>query len=244
MSVYYVNDHLINEEVANTGIWNDSESFDRIMITTTPMATRKNEDGKFESFTRVICAHNCSKNPVANTRISSVQHEGTRSPRITIRTSSDTRYDSDVFVVALPYDGLIIPFEHDTEALQIFKSMILKSEQFSIEHGDKKYKRVAYFVVRPNYNFIGSDDWYQEESNLKVTFAQSNRTRENQDENSLKWTLRHVTVRFGTNGLYEISEEEETVPYESLNPEDLRKAAICTVVKPTILDDSGNRVRK
>lgn len=241
MSVYYVNDHLINEEMSSTGAWND-EAFNRIMITTTPMAARKGESGKFESFTRVICAHNCSLNPTANTRISSVQHQGAKSPRITIRTSSDTRYDSDVFVVALPYDGLIMPFEYDFDAIQIFKSLILKSEQMSIEHEDRKYKRVAYFVVRPNYNYLGNDEWYKVP--LTVTFAQSNRTRENQESDNLKWTLRHVTIKFGANGLYEITEEDETVPYDQVNPEDLRNAPICRVVSPTILDDNGNRVKR
>lgn len=246
MSLYYVNDHLITEEITGNSNWpqNNGEAYNRIMIKTTPMATKKNEDGKFESFTRPICAHNCSLTSAANTRISTVQNQGAKTPRVTIRTSSDTRFDSDIFVVAIPYDGLIVPMQdQNTEALQIFKSLILRSEQFSIEHEDKKYKRVAYFVVRPNYNFLGNDGWYSEESNLKVTFAQSNRSRENQNEEDLTWTFTTVTVRFGENGQFELSSKVETAPYSSFNPDDMRSVPICTLVKPTILDANGNRTK-
>ena len=246
MSLYYVNDHLIVEENMGQSNWaqNNGEAYTRIMIKTTPMATKRNEETKkFESISRPICAHNCSLMSTANTRISSVQRVGTKAPRVTIRTSSDTRYDSDIFVVAIPYDGLIMPMaSQNTEALQIFKCLILKSDQFSIEHEDKKYKRVAYFVVRPNYNFMGHDGWYSDDANLVVSFAQSNRTRENQSESELSWNIRTVTIRFGENGQYEIKTNEEEAPYSSINPEDLRHGAICKIVEPTMLDEDGRRM--
>lgn len=243
MALFYVNDHLISEEITGNNSWpNTNETYNRIMLKTTPMATRKVEGGKgFEPFSRNICAHNCSLLSNANTRISSTINEGAFVPRITIRTSSDTHHDSDIFLVALPYDGLIVPFEHDEKKLQIYKTMIVKSEQHSIEHLDRKYKRVIYLVVRPYYGGLGNDGWY--DADLKITFAQSNKAREG-DAGST-WNFKHTTVRFGENGMYDIQVEEETAPYDAINPDDLRNQPICKLVEPTqITNNGGNNYRK
>lgn len=236
MSLYYVNDHLITEEKQSDNTWPSGEAYERFMIRTTPMATRKTDDGKkFESYTRPICAYHSSLDPMANTRISSVKVPDKNAARITIRSSLNTRYDSDVFIVALPYEGLIVPMKnHDDQALQIYKTMILKSDQMSIEHEDRKYKRVAYFVVRPNYNAIGVDGWYSQDADLEVTFAHSNKTRKDQDTSNNEWTFKTVRVHFGTNGQYEITSEETKAPYDSFNPDDVHNVPICKLVQPTV----------
>lgn len=247
MSLFYVNDHLITEDIIGQNTWpQNNEVYNRIMIKTTPMATRKNEEtGKLENFTRPICAHNCSLVSASNTRISSVQSEGAKTPRVTVRTSTDTRYDSDIFIVALPYDGLIIPMSHhNTDALQIFKTLIIKSEQFSIEHMDKKYKRCIYFIARPNYNFMGHDGWYTDEANLEITFAQSNKSKDGQNVAEAVWKYTTVTIKFGENGQYDISSKEETAPYDTLNPDDLKGVPVCKLVKPTMLNADGSRKQK
>lgn len=237
MSLYYVNDHLITEEVISEGTWpqNDNECYKRVMIKTTAEAMKRLDDGTFEPLSRVICAHNCSTMPQANTRISSTIKDGAFAPKITVRTSSDTRYNSDIFVVALPYDGMIKPIVHDENSLQIFKSVILKSDKFSIKHEDANYKRVAYFVVRPHHGHLGNDGWYDDSCNLVVTFAQSNRSRDNQSPEEMSWTFKTVTVRFGEAGKYEITSESETAPYDSFNPDDIKSAKICALVEPTKL---------
>lgn len=238
MSIHYVNEHLITEEIISEGVWSQTgEQYKRIMIKTTPDAVVKREDGTYVSDSRPICAHNCSVLPNANTRISSTIKEGAFAPKITIRTSSDTRFNSDIFIVALPYDGMIKPFTHDTSALQIFKSVIRKSDKFTINHEDHQYRRVAYFIVRPHHDHLGNDGWYGPECDLVLTFAQSNRTRNNQPESELNWTFKTVRVNFGANGMYEITSSEETAPYDTFNPDDIRTAPICELVQPTLLHD-------
>lgn len=245
MSLYYINDHLISEEVVSEGSWaqNSGEKYKRIMIRTTPAAVRKNEDGKFESFTRPICAHNCSDQVnMANTRISSVVTAGeeNRAPRITIRTSTDTRYDSDVFIIAIPYEGVIQPFRHNTEALAIYKTSILRSDRFSIEDESGRYRRVLYLVCRPDYKFLQEDDWYADACNLQITFAHSNLPRGHKpgDEANAKWVLRTAKIRFGSNGKYELTYEDGEMPYESLNFDDFRNAPICELVPPVSIESS------
>jgi hypothetical protein len=209
------------------------------MIKTTEDAVRKLEDGSFEPNIRTICAHNCSLVPTAYTRISSTIRDGAFAPKITIRTSTDTRYNSDIFVVALPYDGMIKPFTHNTNALNIFKSLIVKSDKFSIKHEDHTYRRCAYFIVRPHHDWLGNDGWYGPDCDLVLTFAQSNRNKATQSDEELQWTFKTVRVRFGENGKYEITSTEETAPYDTFNPEDIKSAPICELVAPTQLHDDG-----
>ena len=239
MALYFVNDNLIQEELAGDSSWPTGETYKRYMIRSAPFIKRQ-EDGETVEMTRPICAHNCSDDPRALTRITTVKHEDARTPKVTVRTSADTRYDSDIFVVAIPYDGMIKPIEHDEKALSIFKCVMVKSDRMSIPHEDRKYKRVVYLVVRPNYQYLGNDGWYGDECNLSITFAQSNRTRDNQSEEESKWTFKTVTVKFGANGQYDITSVEEEAPYDTFNPEDTREMPICHLVKPTIISEDGN----
>ena len=236
MSLYYVNEHLIHEEVTDDKSWPNGENYKRIMIRTTDQLVKANEDGEVQNFSKPICAHNCSLNPTSNTRISSTYTEGEtkRNARVTVRTSSDTRYNSDIFIVALPYEGMVQPFTHDEEALQIYKSLIVKSDKFSIENGDKKYRRCAYFIVKPNHTHLGNDGWYDQACNLKLTFARSDRPKKGQT-GPVKWIFTETTVRFGTDGKYEVTENVTEGDENSFDPESIRSAPICKIVEPTAL---------
>lgn len=250
MPLYYVNDHLITEKVIvpeHPLSWDQGsfkEPYDRILIQTTPQATRKTEDGKLESFTRTICAHNCASGTSnALTRISSVQHANSKIHHVTVRTSSDTRHDSDVFVVAIPYNGMIVPMTNqNTDALRIYKYLMLRSEQFNIEHEDANYRRVAYFVVCPKYTYVDSDGWYTDEASLKLTFVQSNRGAKTPAKD-MHWTFTNVTVRFGPYGSYKIDYDTNVVPYDSFSLDSINKTPICKTVEPTVLSEDGRPIR-
>lgn len=244
MSLYYVNANLIAEDENVThGTWaQTNEAYDRTMIRTTPEVLRKKEDGTFEPFSRILCAHNCSTIPSANSRISSTIREGDHAPRITIRTSSDTRYNSDIFIVAIPYEGIIMPFEHNEDALAIYRATFVKSDKFSVNHENKTYRRVAYFVVKPDFKYLGSDGIYGEECKLKVTFAQSSKTRK--DEKPEKWELTTVTVEFGADGAFEISSEKSEIGYDEFDPETIRGKGVCKIVEPHKVDGGNNRGKK
>ena len=239
MALYFVNDHLIQEEIVGDGTWPSAETYKRYMIRSANFL-KKGDGNSMEEQSRPICAHNCSDSVGANTRISTVIHEGARSPKITVRTSCDTRYDSDIFVVAIPYDGLIKPVVHDEKALSIFKCVMIKSDKMSIQHEDRKYKRVAYFVVRPDYNYLGEDGKYAPDCDLVVTFAQSNRISRNQAESDSHWTFKTVRVSFGSNGIYDITSTEETAPYDTFNPDDVKGSPICSLVEPILIKDDDN----
>lgn len=240
MALYYVNDSLITDEMVGESSWPSGETYKRYMIRSIPFL-KKMDDGSMIEQTRPICAHNCSDDPSSKTRVISVIHEGARTPKVTVRTSTDTRYESDIFVVAIPYDGLIKPIDHDEKALSIFKTLMIKSDRMSIAFEDRKYKRVAYFVCRPDYRELGQDGWYSDACSLKVTFAQSNKTHNDQPDEEVHWTFKTVTVRFGADGMYEISSAEEIAPFDTFNPDDIKSVPICNVVQPTVISENDQQ---
>ena len=241
--VYYVNDHLIQDEVVNEGSWSRdgvAEPYKKVIINAAAGAVKRQEDGSFAKITRTICAHNVSLNSDAKTRIVNIIPDGAEDKvRVSIRTSSTNRYDSDVFVVAIPYDGMVLPME-DAPGLNVFRTMILKSDQTSIESEDHKYRRVIYFVVSPHVP-TESDGWYPSECDLVVKTARSNVSKNNTETENSTWTVITHTVRFGEAGTFEILKDEEVVPYTQINPNDLRNVKICNLVPPIRFGENGHK---
>ena len=111
MPIFYVNENLISEELQHTSTWQKTgEEYERWMIKTNGLE-RRTQDGSFERAERVICVHNLGKIPGDRTRVVATKFEGEEQypAKVTVRTSSDTRYDTDVFIVAIPYDGIVLP---------------------------------------------------------------------------------------------------------------------------------------
>lgn len=232
--VYYVNDHLISEETLDKELsWyknGSAEPYKRIIIGTCNVSKRE-EDGSFTTTSRTVCAHNCSDNNSAKTRISNIIPDGAGDKvRVSIRTSVSNKYDNDVFIVALPYDGLVLPVE-SADGLGIFRSMILRSDRMDIEHEDHKYRRALYLVVSPKFAPC-ADGWYPKECNLVVKTIRSNVGRKEEPTPDSYWVVTSHTVRFGTSGQFEITKEEEQVPYTSIVPENFRNTPLCKLVEP------------
>lgn len=240
--LYYVNDHLIQDEVASEGTWtntkdNTEEAYKRILITTAANAVKREEDGSFVPTSRTICAHMCSLDPKAKTRIANIIPTDSTITRVSIRTSIKNKYDNDAFVVAIPYDGMIIPMDQK-DALSIYRFMILKSDKVSIEHEDRKYRRCIYFVVSPREQ-AGADEWYPDDCNLVVKTVRSNLARGAEPDENTVWTITTHTVRFGLNGTFEITHTTEDVPFDTIDASQLRDAELCHVMPP--VNFTGNR---
>lgn len=244
MGIYYINDHLIVDEFQKDGTWpnNDNEAYKRIALKTANGAIRRNEDGTTSPVSRILAIHNCSEDPSAKTRISSTAtEEHPNSPRINIRTSSDTQYDSDIFIAAIPYEGMVLPMTNiDDNALAIYRALILKSDRMSIEHEDRKYKRVMYLICRPHHDFLNGE-WYESCCDLNFTTVRSNKSRDNQDPSSVTWTFTNHHIKFGTNGVYDYTfDVEENLPNDSFAPMSIKNSTICQCVKPKVYPQNGD----
>lgn len=243
--VFYVNQHLIDDEVTGSSSWTTrdgiTEEFDRVAIKTAGGATRV-VDGKPVPTNIIICRHSVAHEPDAKTRIRNLMSEDGQ-VRTRIQTSVVNKYDDDIFVVALPYDGLVVPMENKPDDLAVWRYVIQKSSSMNIEHNDRKYRRVLYLVVSPR-GTPDADGWYPEECNLVVSTIKSNLSkdaRESGDLGNAKWTVTTNTVRFGATGAFEISTETETVPYDVYaHVADNVRAAVVDTIPPLPPKGEGN----
>lgn len=239
MAIFYVNENLISEELQHTSTWQKTgEEYERWMIKTNGLE-RRTQDGSFERAERVICVHNLGKIPGDRTRVVATKFEGEEQypAKVTVRTSSDTRYDTDVFVVAIPYDGIVMP-TIGGETLDVYKFAIIKSDRLSFQTAeDRKYRRCIYAVVAPDAQNISEEGFYPSSCDLVIRTAVSNYTPQQGEPDPVKnhWTVRTQRVRFGPNGAYDIEYSEEIVDYNAIDPNELHKAKICDLVEPVIL---------
>lgn len=235
--VYFINEHLIQDEIQSENTWEKNghtEEYKRCLIKSNGAVVKK--DGSFVPSDRTLCVHNRGTSPNDKTRIISTINEGDPAARarVTIRTSADTRYDTDVFVLAIPYDGLILPVE-GAENLMVYRTMIMKSDKATFEHEDRKYKRCLYMVVSPKFSEKGENGWYNESCNLVVKTIQSNKPRDAEPTGDESWFITIHTIKFGVDGLYEYEISSEEVPYGAIDPDSLHKIKICETVEPTAL---------
>ena len=235
--VYFVNEHLIQDEIQSESTWDKGghkEDYQRCLIKSNGAVAKK--DGSFVSADRALCVHNRGSSPAAKTRIISTVMNPDERPRVTIRTAADTRYDTDVFVLAIPYDGLIIPIESEDE-LMIYRAMIMKSDKATFEHEDRKYKRCLYLVVSPKFSEKGENGWYNDNCDLVVKTIHSNKPRYAEPTCDESWFVSVHHIKFGTDGLYDYEVSKEELPYGAIDPDALHKARICKTVEPTLIKD-------
>lgn len=233
--LHFINEHLFQDEIQSENTWEKnghSEQYQRCLIKSNGAVAKK--DGSFVNADRTLCVHNKGTSPVDKTRIISTIMEGDTRSRVTIRTSEDTRYDTDVFAVAIPYDGLIIPIE-DAPELLIYRAMIMKSDKATFEHEDRKYKRCLYLIVSPKFAEKGENGWYSESCDLVVKTIQSNKPRNADPTGDETWFVTIHHIKFADEGMFEYTIEKEQLPYGAIDPDELHKARICEVVEPQLL---------
>ena len=214
--LFYINPHLIADEVTGSQRYTSksgiTEDFDRVAVKTAGGATKLVE-GKHVPSEIIICRHSISNEPGAKTRVYNATSEDGKI-RTRIQTSLTNKYDDDVFVLALPYDGLIVPMEQpDRDVMSIWRYVVQKSSTMNIEHNDHKYRRVLYMVVSPR-GTVDADGWYSDNRNLVIKTIKSNLGKNQEPNENPVWTVTIHTIRFGEGGAYDIHTETETVPYD------------------------------
>lgn len=231
--ISYVNEHLFDVVLTGNGIWSNSgENYERFAIKTSDMVVQSRDGSDSVPSQRILAMYNDAGN--GNTRIVSTRGGEHNALRVTVRRSSDTKYDSDVFMVAIPFSGFVVPIT-ESEHLDIFKGTVMRSDQY-IDHIDgERYKKILYAVVRP-FHKVCNNGVYDDSADFVVQFAQSNKTRKDQDTSKLKWKMRTVRVKFMTNGGYHITNETIEVPFDQFDPEKIKGNNLFPIVEPRVFD--------
>lgn len=95
-----------------------------------------------------------------NIRIWSHLYNG--KPIVKINASDENKFDTDVYMVAIPFNGIIKPIEKSFD-FRIFRAFIAQSDRRDIEFDGKFYKSIAYMVIVPNIQLLNEDHKYSKE---------------------------------------------------------------------------------
>lgn len=233
--ISYVNEHLFDVVSTGNGIWSNSgENYERFAIKTSDMVIQSRDGSEPSPSQRILAMYNDAGK--GNTRIVSTRGGEHNALRVTVRRSTDTKFDSDVFMIAIPFSGFIIPVS-ETDDLDIFKATVMRSDQYFDHIDGERYKKILYAIVRP-YHKACNHGIYNDSADFVVQFAQSNRTRKDQDTSKLKWKMQTTRVKFGTNGEYHITRETTEIPFDQFNPEDIniKVKNLFPIVEPKSFD--------
>lgn len=241
--ISYVNEHLFDNEIlSEDNTWDNGERYAREAIKTSSMMTRKDkETGEVRPSQKTLAMWNRGDSD-SNTRIISTIGGPYNAVRVNIKTSKNVKYDSDIFCIAIPFAGYVLPMD-EAEDLDIFKAAIVQSEEYFDHIDGNRYRKAVYAIVRPNYHAANQDTMeYEHSADFVIRFAQSNKTRKGQDTTNAKWKIRTVCVHFKADGDFELSESVEEVPYDAFDPESTKDVTLFPTVPP--IDPSVPRPEK
>lgn len=133
--------------------------------------------------------------------------------RVSIKSSDRNKYDSRIFLIALPFNGLATPLE-DSHLYKIHRGVIATSKKRDIEVGNETYKKVLYLMITLNESVFLEDHKYHTDE-IVIPFVSYNleSREENQDAETVKTT---ITLRFTSDGYTygTVSEPSEPVKQE------------------------------
>lgn len=166
---------------------------------------------------------------VENTRVG-VKFKNNRG-FLRISQKDTNRFDTNVFFIAIPYNGFIAPVER-SKNFTIYKAFTVTVEEPIPAEGES-FKHVAYLILVPNRKVIEDEKTACE---ICIT-GYSTRT----DEEEKKTIKRTTTIEFYNRGGvcdYEITTKDESVL--PVNMEDYTKQRIFPVTLPRKNDNHGN----
>jgi len=79
-----------------------------------------------------------------------------------MNSSAKNRFDTDVYIVAIPFNGILKPIESSFE-YRIFRGSIIQSERRDIEYDDALFKKIAYMVIVPNVSLFNKTHKYHKD---------------------------------------------------------------------------------
>lgn len=180
---------------------------------------------------RIIGKCYCTgENDKQNTRIwAQIQNGKTI---VKMNTSDSNLYDTDVYMVAIPFNGIIKPIERSYD-YRIFRAVIVKSDKRDIEFEGAFYKNIAYMILVPNMQLLLKEDHKYRKDALSFEFSYVTREKEPVFDmytffNSKETT---VTLTFTKEGL--VSSVKETGVKDDYADDFTKKGQLFPIYKPS-----------
>ena len=138
--------------------------------------------------------------------------------RVATLFSTDEKNDSDIYLVAIPFNGFAEPMVESKE-YRIHQGIIVQSDKRNIEFEGALYKKVLYLVVEPNTALFNPDHKYHVDE-ISLIFSSYNLETTNNDVALITTTMKRTSyVAFKQDGFTYRETVDESDP---VNPEDFK----------------------
>jgi len=176
------------------------------------------EEGKEFYPDRIFASVNSDTEDYNKENISALVSSDTGAHKCVIRSSAKNKYDSEIYCVAIPFNGIMTPIE-STEDYKILKGMLVASDKYSINHNNRKYKKVLYLMLDVNKrNLFGNEETGEEGKEIVIKFEShySMYKKENGRIVNLpdKWNKEVTTITINSEETYVDSERISDVEFD------------------------------
>jgi len=104
---------------------------------------------------RIVTVTSSSQNYNDNKTAVAVRLTGNNNVNVLVKSNERNKYNSDVFLVAFPFNGIAAPIL-ESKAFRIHKGTIVVSDKKNIPFRGTTYKKILYLVVEPNMHLFDS----------------------------------------------------------------------------------------
>jgi hypothetical protein len=139
-----------------------------------------------------------------NTRISIGQSKS-GFPTMHIGQGANNKYDTDVYLIAVPYSGVMAPIEKSYE-YRIYKGLTVRAEKRTIEFEGQKYNKIAFLAVVLNESMFNEDNEHHKDQ-LVLTINSYNLENSGDDKETIKTTT-SITFERGKEPVVNTSSEK------------------------------------
>jgi len=206
---YIINDELFTFE-ATEGT-NDYGDFYQLNILTSNNVRKKSEDGTSDvwlpkTITRV---YGPDKDFSQYKMAYSSKENDHGKVNVVIKFNQSVKVDNSLYIVAIPFNGVIKPIPASNQ-YRILKGYIAVSDNWSIEYGPRKYKKILYLIISPNPGvFINNP-----ENKIIINFESFSNTVDNKkSDNPIKKTQHEIMSLIISEKDYSLNHNIEKIDY-------------------------------
>jgi hypothetical protein len=147
-----------------------------------------------------------------NTRISIGQTKAGY-PAVHIGQNANNRFDTNVYLIAIPYSGVMEPLEK-THDYRIYRGTTIRAEKRTIDFEGQKYNKIAFLTIVLNESLFKEDNEHHQDE-LVLTLNSFNLENGDSDSDEKITVKTTVTVTFRKDEEPEVSTtSEETEPID------------------------------
>lgn len=208
--IKFINKELFN--VAGELVSNEHGEYYKADVTSS-MTVIKGKDKKpvHQLITKIISTNEDYNSN--NTAISRVKLNSGNT-KVSIKSSDRNKYDSRIFLIALPFNGLAKPLE-ESHLYKIHRGVIVNSKKRDIKFGDATYKKVLYLMITLNESVFSEDHKYHTDE-IVLPFISYNLESVSPDKDP-ETVMTTTTITFTVDDARYLSESASSEP---VNPKD------------------------